>query len=192
MVLFVGDLSVQDAKVLSEIAKNKNVLEFGVGGSTQIFAQVAKYTLSLDTDTQWIDKTAHNLALLESHNSVSMILYDTFDFSGSYDVVFVDGIPEKRLDFAKEAWSCLAPGGVMLFHDTRRFEYFQEAAWIIQFYFLEVEGIQVNDQESNITVIKKRDCPLAYENWNETEGKPAWAYGVGERPKGVELWPTTN
>lgn len=186
----MGDLSVQDAKVLRRLAKEKSVLEFGVGGSTQIFAQVSKSTLSLDTDSSWIDKTAHNMSLLPSHNPVGMILYDQYDFSGSYDVIFVDGIPEKRLEFAKRAWGCLAHGGVMLFHDTRRFEYFREAAWIIQLYFSEIESIQVNDQDSNITVIKKRDRPLLYENWNETEGKPAWAYGIGERPEGEGLWKT--
>ena len=37
---FVGDLSIQDAKVLLDYAsKAQRILEFGVGGSTQIFAQ---------------------------------------------------------------------------------------------------------------------------------------------------------
>ena len=41
-----------------------------------------------------------------------------------------------------------------------------------------------------MTLIYKSEEPLYYENWNETEGKPLWAYGNGEIPEGEGLWVT--
>jgi hypothetical protein len=59
MKKFVGDLSLQDAELLERyVTRAKAVLEFGVGGSTQIIAQSipegAKFA-SIDTDPSWID-----------------------------------------------------------------------------------------------------------------------------------------
>jgi len=188
---FVGDLSVTDANVLYERAGySRRILEFGVGGSTQIFAQRKPDTLvCVDTDAGWIARTKENLTRI-SHDdwcAPQFVPYDFFKFEGEFDLIFVDGVPEKRLDFAMRAWPLLAKNGCMIFHDTRRFEYFREAAWVVQSFFNEVMAVGVNAFESNLTVITKR-APLAYENWNETEGKPAWAYGKGDIPEGRGLW----
>lgn len=189
VIQFIGDLSIEDAMVLEQQSFMNSVLEFGVGGSTQIFAQNAERVLSIDTDAGWIERTKKNITLLDKTRcNVEFRFYDEFDFSGLFDVVFVDGAPEKRLEFAERAWKCLTPGGTMIFHDTRRFEYFKEAAWIMQLFFTEIKNVRVNYKDSNLTVIHKRMEPLAYVNWNETEGKPAWAYGAAERPDGEGLW----
>lgn len=79
----------------------------------------------------------------------------------------------------------------MLFHDTRRFQDFQNAAWIAQLYHTEISRIDVNapasdSQASNISVIHKK-ISEPYVNWNETEGKPLWSYGSGEPPS-TDLW----
>lgn len=187
-IQFVGDLSIEDARILSEHSSCEHVLEFGVGGSTQIFAQSAQSVVSVETDPKWVLRTKENLALLEEPVSVSFVPYDLFNYQGSFDLIFVDGIPEKRLQFAERAWSCLKPGGVMIFHDTRRFEYFREAAWIIQLHFSEIKDVEINKNDSNLTLIHKRKEPLHYVNWNEIEGKPAWAYGKADRPEGEGLW----
>lgn len=185
---FVGDLSIQDALILEQYAACNEVLEFGSGGSTQIFAQRAESVVSIETDPTWVKRTEDNLALLDNAVPVRFVPYDLFNYQGNFDVIFVDGVPDKRLDFAKHAWSCLKSGGCMIFHDTRRFEYFREAAWIIQLHFDEISRVDINKDESNMTVIGKRIKPLPYENWNETEGKPRWAYGAAERPEGEGLW----
>lgn len=185
---FVGDLSVEDARVLSTNAYRASVLEFGVGGSTQIFAQQASFVVSVDTDAGWITRTKANLRLLSKTVPVAFHLYNAFEFNGTYDVVFVDGAPSKRLEFAEKAWKCVNPGGSMIFHDTRRFEYFREAAWIAQLHFSEVQNMDVNVMDSNLTVVRKRRTPLHYVNWNYIEGKPLWAYGAEERPEEEGLW----
>jgi SAM-dependent methyltransferase len=190
-IKFVGDLSIGDASILYRSISKCDVLEFGCGGSTQIFATIGCNVVSVDTDPYWIDRTYNNLELIPDGNkNVRFVPYDYFTFDKQYDVVFVDGAPDKRLQFAEKAWVCLKPGGIMIFHDTRRFEYFREAAWIMQLYFNEIEKIRVNYEDSNLTYIEKRWKPLHYENWNLTEGKPMWAYGAEDRPEGEGLWET--
>lgn len=188
-VRFVGDLSLEDASILAEQArKRSNVLEFGSGGSTQIFAQCCSgLVLSVETDPSWIAKTQDNLSLLGLEQKVEFAPYDLYPKKLNYDLVFVDGAPDLRLDFAKDAWEQLEVGGVMIFHDTRRFEYFRMAAWIAQLHFNAIDRIEVNHQNSNMTLIHKIE-PRQYVNWNETEGKPAWAYGKADRPDGAGLW----
>lgn len=188
---FVGDLSIADAKLLAELgAKSTHILEFGVGGSTQIFAQCKPNTLvCVDTDAGWIARTKENLTRISHDDWVApqFVPYDFFKFEGAYDLIFVDGAPEKRLDFAMRAWPILDTGGRMIFHDTRRFEYFREAAWVMQSFFGEVVHVSVNADDSNLTIIEKGPTRV-YENWNLTEGKPMWAYGSGDIPEGEGLW----
>lgn len=189
-VEFVGDLSIADAKLLAQLGvESAHILEFGVGGSTQIFAQGLPAGLTcVDTDAGWVERTKTNLARITSpFTAPSFVPYDLFRFEGVYDLIFVDGAPEKRLDFAMRAWPLLVTGGRMVFHDTRRFEYFKEAAWLVQSFFAEVRRVEVNPANTNLTVIAK-GVPVLYENWNVTEGKPLWAYGAEPMPEGEKLW----
>ena len=65
---FVGDLSRTDAHLLARYASTAGViLEFGVGGSTQIFAQALSENgrvLAIDTDIEWIKTTRARLRRL--------------------------------------------------------------------------------------------------------------------------------
>lgn len=187
---FVGDLSIADAKLLAQLGvESTHILEFGVGGSTQIFAQCQPIKLMcVDTDAGWIERTKNNLSRITSpFTAPSFAPYDLFKFEGVYDLIFVDGVPDKRLDFAMRAWPILDTSGRMVFHDTRRFEYFREAAWVMQSFFNEVRCVDINLNDSNLTIIEKGPARV-YENWNLTEGKPMWAYGSGDIPEGEGLW----
>jgi predicted O-methyltransferase YrrM len=189
MISFVGDLSQNDAIVLSRLGDQfKKILEFGVGGSTQIFAQCEPDILHcIDTEQYWIDRTEKNLHRLSydgwKRPNFSIYSEELPSPGQMYNLIFVDGVPEKRLEFAMKAWPALESGGVMVFHDTRRFEYFKEAAWVMQSFFGEIRNVAVNPSSSNLTVIHKGKL-LQYENWNLNEGKPMWAYGKGEMPTG--------
>jgi len=186
---FVGDLSIDDATVLHRVGSYSNrILEFGVGGSTQIFAQTKPDVLvSVDTDLTWIERTRFNLKLIDGEiTQPHFVPYDLF-MGGSFDLIFVDGVPDKRLDFAMKVWPMLSEYGAMIFHDTRRIEYLREATWVVQSFFDEVRYVSINESDSNLTIIEKGPS-LPYENWNETEGKPAWAYGKDEIPEGEGLW----
>ncbi len=77
---YIGDLSQQDAQILASYAGSANrILEFGVGASTQIFAQCAPpgATLtSVDTSKDWIEKTRAHFDTLRITRPVTYLLYD--------------------------------------------------------------------------------------------------------------------
>ena len=188
----MGDLSLEDADVLAHWARRSAaILEFGAGGSTQIMSQCGtKHILSIETKPSWIELTQQRLQLIPDHGPVEFRAFTT-TFDREYDMVFVDGEWYLRETFALAAWLHLRVGGVMLFHDTRRDFDFVNAMTVAQKKFLEVSQIDVNakatnGRSSNITVIHKKTLE-PYVNWNQTEGKPAWAYGV---PDGQhhDLW----
>lgn len=180
-IKFIGDLSLEDADLLAGYAQTANsILEFGSGGSTQIFAQFeASTVISVETDINWIQLTQTRLKQI--NKEVKFVSYTT-DFNQLFDLIFVDGVDYLRRDFAIETWKYLKDSGVMIFHDTRRFQDFQNAAWVAQLYFNEIKRIDVNAAasngcNSNITVLHKK-AHEPYVNWNLTESKPQWAYGT--------------
>lgn len=188
---FIGDLSKQDVSVLKRYAKGKKVLEFGCGGSTQIFSQIAGSVLSLETHKGWIKVTKEIIAELGGESYEIRFLNHVMDFklTEKYDVIFVDGEWGKRLEFAEKAYPYLKEGGRILFHDTRR----DKDKKIVDIFYFSIKGdasIYFNYSGSNITVIRKgkkgfneENRNLPYENWNEVEGKEKWMYnGMEERP----------
>lgn len=184
---FIGDLSEADAELLIRYGEEAEViLEFGAGGSTQIFAQCRpEIFVSVETEPMWVRKTCANLEKFDN-----LITWPTFAKYGEhseqkYDLIFVDGVWDKRLDFALKTWPLLASYGHMIFHDTRRWFDAENAFKVCAMAHNEIDYVSVNENNSNCTVIKKRK-KIEYENWNETEGKPAWAYGNGEPPDGWE------
>ena len=177
---WTGDLSLEDAAVLAYLARNHHrILEFGAGGSTQIFAQVTPGQVwSYETDSAWQTTTESRLQTLAK--TVTW-LGPGDPLPDHVDLIFVDGRDDLRRDWAIKAWPTLASGGVMAFHDTRRFQDFQNLAWVAQLFYTEINHILVNTaaqtgNHSNISLIYKRPR-LDYVNWNHTEGKPQWAYG---------------
>lgn len=192
-VKFVGDLSLQDADILAYYARiSLSVLEFGCGGSTQIFAQLCRSVTSVETDYDWMSLTQKRLANIGTTNYVDFCPYGT-DLSGAkFDLIFVDGVDQFRRQFGVDTWPLLNTGGVMIFHDTRRDRDFQNAAFVAQTYFQEVEQMDVNakasdGQSSNLTVLTKKIAE-PYVNWNESEGKPAWAYGDPRYDGDIPAW----
>lgn len=199
MKKFVGDLSVQDAELIERYASRaKAVLEFGVGGSTQILAQSipeGAKLVSIDTDPAWIDVTRVRLGKLGVQDRCRFLAYEgwmpgAMAVSTRFDLIFDDGVDHLRRPFALESWPLLEPGGFMLFHDTRRFGDFVNVAWVIQSYFEEVEEVYCNQRvdgvSSNISVVKKK-AREPYVNWNVSENKPLWTYG-GFGPVPEEFW----
>lgn len=177
-IKFIGDLSSQDAFVLETNARfSKNILEFGAGGSTQIFSQCCPETLvSVETSSHWIDITNRRIEQLTIPYTVP-----TWASYGShpirkYDLIFVDGIDDKRLDFALTTWNLLSISGVMLFHDTRREHDMRNLFATASANFREITSITLNSNNSNISIIHKGE-QLSYINWQQAEGLPMWRYG---------------
>lgn len=97
-----------------DYSKNVNILEFGTGeGSGEVFHQFASLYSNLniqsfDNDITWLN-TMKNKYQLPNYNFTQVEswkeLFDTYNFSSSYDLIFVDQSPwEARimsLDFLK-------------------------------------------------------------------------------------------
>jgi hypothetical protein len=189
-IKFIGDLSLEDADILAKYGKQSvNILEFGVGGSSQVLSQcLPEKLICVDTietgGDVWINVTRKRINTLA--NKTVPDFFDLFDFFKNppkinFDLIFVDGVWWQRQPFADFSWSLLNAGGVMIFHDTRRNYDFESAADIAKKYFQEIKLIEVNAESSNgkssnMTVLHKKICE-PYVNWQETENKPKWAYG---------------
>lgn len=185
-IKFIGDLSLEDADLFVYYGKRSpRILEFGVGGSTQIYAQCnPKLLWSVDTSPDWIKITQSRLDMIESKTAPVFYSYDDFMRSNhkpEFDLILVDGIDNLRRTFAVDTWPLLSEQGVMIFHDTRRSQDFLNAAWVAHLFHNEISEIKVNEpasngKSSNLTVIYKKKIE-PYVNWNYTENKPSWAYG---------------
>jgi predicted O-methyltransferase YrrM len=196
-IKFIGDLSLQDADVLAKYGRqSKSILEFGVGGSTQILSQCGSESFtSIETDPEWIALTSKRLEQIVEKTPVLFYAYDDVDTviaNKQYDLIFVDGIPSLRRDFALRTWKNLKPNGVMIFHDTRRKQDFANAMHLTSNYFNEISIIEVNarasnNKSSNMTVIHKKELE-PYVNWNYAENKPMWAYGGQPNTDDFPLW----
>jgi hypothetical protein len=188
-MLYIGDLSRNDAAVLADAARDAaRILEFGVGGSTQIFARSAPpgaTITSVETDAGWIAKTTAILRAMDLADRVRFLDYESWRVGlaassalEKYDVILDDGIDTLREEFALRAWPSLAIGGKLIFHDTRRP---RDIANVLKFcfaHYLEIESMALNVNSSNLTVLTKK-VPEPYENWNFAEGRGPLLVGNG-------------
>jgi len=169
-MIYIGDISKKDYLVLKELAeKSQNILEFGVGASTQVISNycTGDFT-SIDTSDYWIEFTKKNIAHLEIKNCANFMSYHSFKPKGEYDFIFDDGVDNLRNEFAINMWKHLKIGGYIAFHDTRRKQDISNVTNLILNYFNEIEDVNINKNGSNIIVIKKKIYE-PYEEWNIAE-----------------------
>lgn len=178
---WTGDLSLQDADILASYAsRSKAILEFGCGGSTQILAQLCSNVVSVETSPEWIQVVTKRLSNIDTAHDVKFTSYGNIP-ARRYDMVFVDGVKERRLSFAMQTWEYLAEGGVMIFHDTKKQWGIELLKQVFCNLFNEIGIVHINKlasdgKQSNMTVIQKR-IQQPYVCWHDVEGKPLWAYG---------------
>jgi len=194
---YIGDLSKYDYEVLKELAINStNILEFGVGASTQILRNFSDGNLtSIETSMFWIDMTKRNLKYLNIEKDVNFLLYEEFNPNlEQFDLVFNDGIDSLRSEFGVNIWKNLQVGGVIAYHDTRRRKDIENVVQLINNFRNEIESVIFNKDNSNITIIKKKikddklyndfididkiltDSP--YYDWNDRENKIKLSNGI--------------
>ena len=178
---WIGDLSLQDADILVNYARNaKNILEFGCGGSTQLFIQVCSNVTSVETHSEWIEVVNKRICNINPLYKVNFKEY-TVVFEDTYDLIFVDGVIEKRLEFATEAWKYLNVDGVLIFHDTNKSwgknlvkKFFTR--YLNEIDFVLLNTLASNGKQSNMSIFKKR-IHSPFVNWQKVENKPLWSYG---------------
>ena len=92
---YIGDLSKYDYEILKNLSlESNNMLEFGVGASTQILRNFSNGNLtSIETSSFWIDMTKKNLKYLNIEKDINFLLYEDFKpKSEKYDFIFNDGV----------------------------------------------------------------------------------------------------
>jgi precorrin-6B methylase 2 len=172
---YIGDISRQDAQILATSAGTaRRILEFGVGGSTQILAQVAPpdaTVITVETSPEWMQRTLENLQRFQIETHVEFLKYESWLTAnvGLMDLVFVDGRDDLRAAFAVRAWRFLRVGGVLLIHDTRRRNDANYALEFAKRHYLEIESVVLNARASNITMITKK-MSEPYVDWNRIDG----------------------
>lgn len=194
---FVGLLSDEDAELLERYATQaRRILEFGAGGSTHIMSQAAPADariVTVESDPAWIARVRQDLAQLGmTDRRVRFVGYDVWtraeDTRGPFDLIFVDGASDRRLDFATAAWPRLTVGGVMLFHDTRNLaspRHLDNAFATVRRFLYEVDELRLNEKwrgrPSNLTaIVKKHSAPWI--DWTRQGDRPAWRFGRGAVP----------
>lgn len=172
MIEVIGDLSKQDKQVLKHQAEtHSRILEVGVGGSTQILTHYTKGAVTAyDTSHEWIDRTKYNFDKVGVEGKCTFkILGYNMNIHGRYDFAFIDSARETRLPAAFKAWALLIPGGSVAFHDTRRDRDFDNLLRFIGKMFREVEKVECNVNDSNISIVTKRHKRADYVNWHKVE-----------------------
>jgi predicted O-methyltransferase YrrM len=171
---YIGDISKNDFLVLKELAsKSMNILEFGVGASTQIILNYSFGNVtSIDTSDDWIELTKKNLAYLDIKKPINFQKYENFKpiIDTKYDFVFNDGIDSLRNSFGVFIFEHIKVGGILAYHDTRRLRDIKNVSNLLHRYHNEIDLIEINKNQSNITLIRKKNYE-PYEDWNIVEKK---------------------
>jgi predicted O-methyltransferase YrrM len=187
---FIGLLSKQDAAVLEKYGKwAGKTLEFGMGGSTMIFAQSGTQLWSFESDSNWLNRTRTNLELLGANPAKYKLLPYSRTIPGCegelFDLAFVDGDADGRFPFAVEAFKRLKMGGWILFHDTRWKPDLRNMLDMMMVYQNEIDEVKLNMDHSNISGCRRKPAEPYYK-WEDAEGKEPWMYNLGEIP---DNWP---
>ena len=180
-----GDLSKADVVVLTQLCRNKTVVEFGIGGSTILLSQVAKKVISYEHDQAWIDKTQPKVG---ENVEIRLIAKDPQVVEGigeECDVLFDDGHSLLRAPFLLEFWPFIKECAIL--HDARMTYAGNCIKKFIDAFTIKNEPSKTNPGlpdnpftgslksidwcllESNMVVMNKRNCTLKYENWKISE-----------------------
>ena len=100
------------------------ILEYGPGGSTNIFLNYTDAIIySIEHSPKWYQAAVEqfkNEERVHIHLITAQDEYISEDYGLKYDLIFVDGLCEWRVDCLKNALNKLKPDGVVALHDSER------------------------------------------------------------------------
>ena len=173
-----GDLSRADVVALTLLCRGKDVVEFGLGGSTLIIGQVAKSLITYETKPEWVKRFPQietPIEIIDEKEGGSSVR----KLGKKCDVLFADGWAAMRHHFLLVFWPYIRECAIL--HDTRSIyagncvQKFINAynppttGWGLNPYLATLKSIEWNYLESNMCVLHKRNCQLEYEDWKKTE-----------------------
>jgi len=173
MIPYIGDISKMDAVILRKLAcEATSILEFGPGASTQVMAAYSTCPMrTVETDPTWIERTKQRMANLQLREIKYGTYQEFLQLPGNgYDLIFDDGVDRLRREFAFKAWPLLKVGGKLAFHDTRRSQDVDNIVAFLKQFSPSIRTIEVNKDESNITIFEKR-LDIFFQDWNMEEGR---------------------
>ena len=186
-----GDLSRADVVALTLLCRGKDVIEFGIGGSTILLSEIANKVITYEHDVKWVDKISPKLG-----SNVEIRLIDKGDTHADgelnmvgkgepCDVCFIDGHSHLRAPALLEFWKYIKDCAIL--HDSRM-TYAGNCVKKFIDAFVDkgepsaanpgladnpftgsLDTIHWNYLESNMVVMTKRNCTLKYENWKVGE-----------------------
>ena len=167
-VTIQGDLSRNDAVQLCLWCNGRDVVEFGMGGSTLLLSRCAKSLLSFDTQKHWFDVTELRLNQIpEKSCEPQLVLSPEIPQNiPACDVLFVDGLDYQRVEWVKRFHD---RSKVLIVHDSRSPVITLPILAAIAPSFLKLYALYFHIGNSNLLIMVFREEPIAYENWNHTE-----------------------
>ena len=186
-----GDLSRADVVALTLLCRGKNVIEFGIGGSTVLLSQIANNVITYEHDPKWTEKILPHLGSnveirpIDKGSTPAEGALNVIGLGESCDVCFIDGHSHIRAPALIEFWKHIKEYAIL--HDSRMTYAGNCVKKFIDAFVDQnkpsdtnpgmsdnpftgsLETIHWNYLESNMVVMKKRNCTLRYENWKVSE-----------------------
>lgn len=163
-----GDLSRADVVSLCQLCTGKEVIEYGMGGSTLILSRCARSLSSFEESEYWCDVTRDRLYQIpdKTCQPATNIGSGVEHYLPKCDVLWIDGTPASRIGWITNFFHCAR---TIVIHDARRGGDVARALEALVPFFEHIKTIHINYNESNLLVVEKREQPLVWENWNVTE-----------------------
>lgn len=165
-----ADLSRADVVLLHKLCANRNVVEFGAGGSTLLLAQVASCLESYEPDPKWVECVTARLVAMKGTCGTRVVALPNATPPADLppaDVYFIDGLRHARPWWVRAVIERRL-ARVIALHDSRRSEtgygFLFETPCVLM-----LDRIVPHAGQSNITLFILRAQPVVWENWNLTE-----------------------
>lgn len=101
-----------------------DVLEVGCGGSTVFFAERVARVVSIETNQTWIVRVEQELA---SRGLTNKVWFS--GVAGTYDLSFVDGVREDRVEHVRASAELVHKGGWVVLDDAQIIDYAEAIAF---------------------------------------------------------------
>ena len=155
---FINILETWLVRLKAELGREVlNAVEWGPGRSTEVLLAAGCEVLSVEHDERYGRKAAlaygeqprwrmlRKDAAVRNSDYATCVITEMTDPGAVFDVAFVDG--RRRVECVLAALCVLRPGGVVMLHDWRR--------WNYQVLIRSIPGLEILEVRDNTVVLRK-------------------------------------